>query len=60
MDNLVVRPIALEDLNIIFDMDHSYHTDYVWQLDVQSTDREYNVRFREVRLPRSMRVEYPK
>ncbi|MFC1936119.1 GNAT family N-acetyltransferase [Chloroflexota bacterium] len=56
---LIVRPLALADIAPLVDLDHSYHTDYVWQMDLQTLASEVNVRFRETRLPRSMRVEYP-
>jgi ribosomal protein S18 acetylase RimI-like enzyme len=59
MTEVVVRPLALVDLPVVVEMDHSYHTDYVWQMDFQSQEQETKVSFREVRLPRSMRVEYP-
>lgn len=59
MVNVIVRPLALADLTYLIDMDHSYHTDYVWQMEYQSTGQEVKVRFKETRLPRSMRVEYP-
>ncbi len=55
-----IRPLALVDIAGIADMDHGYHTDYVWQMDVQSADGQVNVQFRQVHLPRSMRVDYPR
>ncbi len=60
MSDINVRPLEIADLNVLVDMDHSYHTDYVWQMDIQTEEAEVSVRFREVRLPRSMRVEYPR
>jgi ribosomal protein S18 acetylase RimI-like enzyme len=57
---ITVRELALGDIAELTEMDHSYHTDFVWQMDIQSLDNQVNVRFRETRLPRSMRVEYPR
>lgn len=59
MDDLIVRPVGLADLAHLVEIDHSYHTDYVWQMELNSKKHEVGIRFREVRLPRSMRVEYP-
>jgi len=59
MDNLIIRPVALTDLVYLAEFDHSYHTDYVWQMDIKTQKHEVGISFREVHLPRSMRVEYP-
>jgi GNAT superfamily N-acetyltransferase len=59
MDNLHVRSLALADIAELIEIDHSYHAEYVWQMDLQSLEGEVNIQFREVRLPRSMLVEYP-
>ena len=42
------------------DLDHSYSTDHVWQMSLQSVSPGVEVAFREVRLPRPMRVGYPR
>lgn len=55
-----MRPLALADLTYLVDIDHSYHTDYVWQMEINAVEREINLHFRQVRLPRSMRVDYPR
>jgi ribosomal protein S18 acetylase RimI-like enzyme len=60
MENLIIRSVALADLSYLAEIDHSYHTDYVWQMDIKTLKHEVEISFREVRLPRSMRVEYPK
>jgi ribosomal protein S18 acetylase RimI-like enzyme len=60
MENLVIRPVTLADLSSLAEIDHSYHTDYAWQMDLNTRELELLVSFREVRLPRSMRVEYPR
>lgn len=60
MESVIIRPVALADLTVLTDIDHSYHTDYVWQMDLNSRQVEVEVKFREVRLPRSMHVEYPR
>jgi GNAT superfamily N-acetyltransferase len=60
MDKFEVRPFTVADLPSLIELDHSYHTDYVWQMDISSVERETEIVFREVKLPRSMRVQYPR
>lgn len=60
MAELEIRPLLMTDVALLVELDHSYHTESVWQMEFQSEPREVLARFREVRLPRSMRVEYPR
>lgn len=60
MADIRIRSLQEHDLPIISDLDHSFHTDYVWQIDFKTFDSEIGVTFREVHLPRSMLVEYPR
>ncbi|MGQ9599995.1 MAG: GNAT family N-acetyltransferase [Anaerolineae bacterium] len=55
-----VRPATLADLNRCLSLDHTIVTDHVWQMKVQETDARLGVTFHTVRLPRQMRVEYPR
>jgi ribosomal protein S18 acetylase RimI-like enzyme len=50
----------MEDLPILVEIDHSYHTDHVWQMELEHDDTSVAVKFREIRLPRSMKVDYPR
>lgn len=54
-----VRQFSQLDLNELVRIDHSYHTDYVWQMEMKEDEHSLGVQFRESRLPRSMRVDYP-
>jgi ribosomal protein S18 acetylase RimI-like enzyme len=54
-----IRPLEASEAAKVVDFDHSYHTDHVWQMKIQSDGAQIGVTFREVRLPRSMHVEYP-
>lgn len=54
-----IRPFEVADKQILQQIDHSYHTDHVWQMKINRDDSEIGVHFKEVRLPRSMHVEYP-
>jgi GNAT superfamily N-acetyltransferase len=57
---LVIRPAELADLDFCLALDPSYSTESVWQMDLHGEDGQMAVAFRTVRLPRSMRVTYPR
>jgi GNAT superfamily N-acetyltransferase len=40
-------------------LDHSYTTEFVWQMDLNVDGESIRVNFRKTRLPRSVRQEYP-
>jgi ribosomal protein S18 acetylase RimI-like enzyme len=48
------------DIPAVTKLDHSYTSDYVWQMDLQVDALQAIAHFREVRLPRMVRVEYPR
>jgi ribosomal protein S18 acetylase RimI-like enzyme len=60
MPEIEIRPAVAEDIPALLDIDHNYSSDYVWQMEYQAEDGRVGVSFREVRLPRSVRVEYPR
>jgi len=55
-----IYPAELADINVCCQMTMSYTTDYVWQMQTQQSEHTIGIRFDTVRLPRSMRVEYPR
>jgi len=55
-----IRSAVSTDTARLVGMDHSCNSDYVWQLDLQKDAGEINVALREVRLPRSVRTQYPR
>jgi len=57
---LAIRPAELADLDLCLALDPSYSTEFVWQMDLHGEDSQKAVTFRTVRLPRSMRVAYPR
>lgn len=57
---MIVRQAQLVDLNACCDMDKSYVTEHVWQMRSHETERSVEVRFDTVRLPRPMKVDYPR
>lgn len=60
MNNLTIRAAISSDIPRLASLDHHYSTDHVWQMGYQAGQGEIAISFREVRLPRPMRVEYPR
>ena len=60
MPEIEIRPVMAEDIPTLIAIDHNYTSDYVWQMEIQVQEKRVNVSFREVHLPRSVRVEYPR
>jgi ribosomal protein S18 acetylase RimI-like enzyme len=60
MPEIEIRPATREDIPYLIDLDHSYQSNYVWQMDYLSEESQISVDFREIRLPRPVRVEYPR
>ena len=57
---MIIRPAELTDLKACLEIDHSYVTNHVWQMEESEGAKELTVIFRTTRLPRSMWVKYPK
>lgn len=60
MPEIEIRPAISNDIPALMGLDHNYTSEYVWQMEIQSQETGVEVNFREVRLPRSVRVEYPR
>ena len=60
MPEIIIRPAASSDILELVDFDHSYSTEHVWQMGSDDDSSGVRVMFREVRLPRPMRVNYPR
>jgi len=60
MPEIEIRPAIASDIPRISALDHSYTSEYVWQMEFQQTDGQVIAKFRQVHLPRSVRVEYPR
>ena len=60
MASFEIRPAVATDLPSLMAIDHSSSSDYVWQLDVRAESNQVSASFREVRLPRSVKVDYPR
>lgn len=55
-----IRPAIATDISHLMALDHSCMSDYVWQLELRREPGQVTANFREVRLPRSISVAYPR
>lgn len=66
MPEIEIRPPTSVDIPILVEIDHDYVSDHVWQMEIQHEDGQkpselrVEVSFRQLKLPRSVRVEYPR
>ncbi len=60
MPEIQIRPAIASDIPVLTAIDHHYTAEFVWQMEIQSEEKQVNVSFREIRLPRSVRVDYPR
>jgi ribosomal protein S18 acetylase RimI-like enzyme len=60
MPEIEIRPAVASDIPALMAIDHTYSSDYVWQMEIQAEEKSIAVNLREIRLPRSVRVEYPR
>jgi ribosomal protein S18 acetylase RimI-like enzyme len=59
MPEIEIRPLIIADIPELTHLDHSYQSEFVWQMDRFMEEGQIVMTFREMRLPRPMRVEYP-
>jgi GNAT superfamily N-acetyltransferase len=57
---MLIRSALLSDLNACLALDANSQTDHVWQMDARPEADGRSIRFQPVRLPRVMRVAYPR
>jgi hypothetical protein len=57
---MLIRSALLSDLNACLALDANSQTDYVWQMDARQEGDGRTIHFHPVRLPRVMRVAYPR
>ena len=55
-----IRPAMATDIPRLMALDHSSVSDYVWQLELRREPAQVTAAFREVRLPRTVDVKYPR
>jgi ribosomal protein S18 acetylase RimI-like enzyme len=60
MPDVEIRRAVATDISTLMGIDHTCQTDYVWQMDVDHEEGQLGAIFREIRLPRSVTVPYPR
>jgi ribosomal protein S18 acetylase RimI-like enzyme len=60
MPEIQIRPTIASDLIRLMGFDHSVNSESVWQLELRRDVGQSTAIFREVRLPRSITVAYPR
>lgn len=55
----LIRDGLEKDINACLALDHSYHTENVWQMSVKQDSGQWEVMFKTERLPRSLEIDYP-
>ena len=58
MPEVEIRPAVQSDLPFLIQIEHSYESMYVWQMDRALGEGQIVVNFRLTRLPRPVQVEY--
>lgn len=59
MSEIQLRPTIATDLPKLMALDHAATSESVWQLELKRHTGQVAATFREVRLPRSISIEYP-
>ncbi|MCJ7701132.1 MAG: GNAT family N-acetyltransferase [Anaerolineales bacterium] len=60
MPEIEIRPAIATDIHALMKLEHNYSSDHVWQMDFRQEDNEINIIFRQMQLPRSVQVRYPR
>ncbi len=60
MPEVQIRSAVAGDLSGLMAIDHTCQTEYVWQMEVLREEDQMGALFREIRLPRSVSVLYPR
>jgi GNAT superfamily N-acetyltransferase len=60
MPKIEVRPAISSDIPILISLDHIYTSAYTWQMEILQEENAIEIGFRETRLPRSVRIDYPR
>lgn len=62
MPEIQIRPVLAADIPALMALEHHFKTDHVWQMEFhhEREQAQVVVNFRQVRLPRPIRVGYPR
>ena len=56
----IVRPALKRDIDACLELNHALDTEYVWHMQRRESADSTSISFQSVRLPRPIRVEYPR
>jgi len=59
MPEIEIRHAVVSEIPRLIELEHSFQTQYVWQMDRSFEKGQWVVSLREVRLPRPAKVDYP-
>jgi GNAT superfamily N-acetyltransferase len=60
MPEINIRPAIATDIHPIMAIEHNYISDHVWQMDYRQEGSDIHINFRQIQLPRSVQVKYPR
>jgi GNAT superfamily N-acetyltransferase len=60
MPEIEIRPVLAPEIPLLAKFDHSVETSYVWQMERAQLVGQLTISFREIRMPRQVRVPYPR
>lgn len=60
MANVMIRQAVSPDIDFLSRFEHCVKSEYVWQMNQSSIDGQISTSFFETRLPREMRLTYPR
>jgi len=60
MAEVAIRQAISSDIPDLAGFDHSCETTHVWQLSSTANDYQVDIQLREIKLPRSLRLAYPR
>ncbi|NMC30190.1 MAG: GNAT family N-acetyltransferase [Pelolinea sp.] len=60
MAEVMIRTVVSPDFSILSNFRHSIETKIVWQMEQESSEGDITISFRELKLPRLMKLPYPR
>lgn len=60
MPEIEIRPAVPHDIPFLISLDHDYISDHVWQINISNDENDMRINLRQIHLPRSVKVEYPR
>jgi GNAT superfamily N-acetyltransferase len=58
--HVLIRSATAEDIEACLKLDHSLETQHIWQMTRHNEGQGFQISFQTLRLPRPVRVEYPR